>query len=107
VESLRGESTQAVKVDLALRAVAAAENLGVTEAELDAEIVKLAEQFSTTPARLREQLDENGRTVSVKAELAKTKASAWLLDNVDVVDEDGKAIDRALLKRNVADEEEA
>jgi len=107
VESLRGESTQAVKVDLALRAVAAAENLGVTEAELDAEIVKLAEQFSTTPTRLREQLDENGRTVSVKAELAKTKASAWLLDNVDVVDEDGKAIDRALLKRNVADEEEA
>jgi trigger factor len=107
VESLRGESVTAVKVDLALRAVAAAEGLGVSEAELDEEIVKLAEQFSTTPARLREQLDNNGRTVSLKGELGKTKASAWLLDNVEVVDEEGKSVDRELLKRNAAEEGES
>lgn len=105
VASLRGESAQAVKVDLALRAIASGEGLTVSEEELDAEIAKLAEQFSTSPGRLREQLDENGRTISVRAELVKNKASAWLLDNIDVVDEEGKSIDRELLKRNAAEEE--
>jgi trigger factor len=107
VASLRGESAQAVKIDLALRAVAAAENLSVSSEELDEEIAKLAEQFSTTPRRLREQLDENGRTVAVRAEIAKNKASTWLLEHVEVVDEEGKSIDRELLKRNAGDEEES
>jgi hypothetical protein len=78
-----------------------------TIGSIDEEIVKLAEQFSTTPARLREQLDNNGRTVSLKGELGKTKASAWLLDNVEVVDEEGKSVDRELLKRNAAEEGES
>ena len=105
VGALRAESFRAVKVDLGLRAVALAEAFEVTEEELAEEIGRMAEQYGQTPSSIREQLDRAGRTPEVRAALLKSRAATWIVDNVSVVDEEGKAIDRSLLETNVADEE--
>ena len=102
VLSLRTDATKAVKVDLALRAVASAENLDVSPEELEEEIVRMAEQVGSTPDALRAQLDQAGRTGALKAEKAKSKAASWLVEHVTIVDEEGVSIDRALLETNVA-----
>ena len=103
VLSLRTDATKAVKVDLALRAVASAENLDVSPEELEEEIVRMAEQVGSTPDALRAQLDQAGRTGALKAEKAKSKAASWLVEHVTIVDEEGVSIDRALLETNVAE----
>lgn len=107
VESLRVDAQRAVKVDLGLRAVALAEAMEISDAELEEEFAKMAEQYGTTAASIREQLDRAGRTPEVKAAQLKSKAAAWLVDNVTVVDEEGLAVDRSLLESNMADDEEA
>lgn len=104
VEALRADAIQAVKVDLALRAVALAESLGVDDQELEEEIVRMAEQVGSTPDLLREQITTAGRTGALRAERAKTKAATWLIENVTLVDEEGTEIDRKLLETNVAEE---
>jgi trigger factor len=103
VESLRVDAARAVKVDLALRAVAEAEGLGVDDAELDEEIVRMAEQVGSTPEALRDQLNKAGRTGALRAERAKSKAASWLVEHVMLVDESGTEVDRSLLETNVAE----
>lgn len=104
IASLRVDAARAVKVDLALRAVAKAESMEVTDAELEAEIEMMAVQMNTEAAELRRQLDKAGRTGSLRAERLKAKAATWLVENIEVVDEEGQAVDRALLESNQAEE---
>ena len=104
VESLRGDAHRAVKVDLGLRAIAAAEELEVSDEELEEELGRMAEQYGTTTESIREQLDNAGRTGEVKAAQLKGKAASWLVENVAIVDEEGNPVDRAVLEANVADE---
>ena len=107
VASLRGDAARAVKVDLALRAVALAEGIEVPDEELEGEIAMMALQMGTTPEELRSQLDKAGRTGSLRAERLKSKAANWLIENIEVVDEEGQAVDRSLLERNMAEEVES
>ena len=104
IGALRAEAFRAVKVDLGLRAVVLAEGMEVTEEQLAEEIGRMAEQYGQTPSAIREQLDRAGRTIEVKHALGKSAAANWLVENISVVDEEGKAIDRSLLTTNVADE---
>jgi trigger factor len=86
-----------VKADLGLRAVADAEGLDVSEEELDEEIVRLAERFGQPAGTLRDQLERTDQMAAVRSDLRKAKALEWLLDHVEVVDEEGRSIDRAAL----------
>jgi len=104
--AVRADAHQAVKADLALRALAEAQEITLSDEELDAEIVTMAERMETTPARLRGQLDTAGRTGAVRSELRKSKALQWLLDNVDLVDEEGNPMARDDLKTDAAEESE-
>jgi trigger factor len=96
--AVRVDADGAVKADLALRALADAEEIPLSEEDLDAEIATMAERMDTTPADLRERLDTAGRTGAVRSELRKGKALEWLLDHVDLVDEEGSPISRDDLK---------
>ena len=58
--------------------------------ELDAEMATMAERMGTTATELRRQLDTAGRTGAVRSELRKGKALEWLLDHVELFDEEGK-----------------
>ncbi len=104
--SVRTDALAAVKADLALRALVEAEELTLSDEELLAEIVTMAERMGTTPTELRRQLDTAGRTGAVRSELRKGKALEWLLDHVDLFDEEGNPMSRDDLKVNASGEGE-
>ena len=103
---VRVDAHRAVKADLGLRALAEAQEVDLTDEELDAEIVTMAERMETTPASLRAQLDTAGRIGAVRSELRKGKALQWLLDHVELFDEEGNSISRDDLKMDAAKENE-
>ena len=104
--AVRVDAQRAVKADLALRALAEAEKLTISDDELEAEIATMAERMETSPTELRRQLDTAGRTGAVRSELRKGKALQWLLDHVDLFDEEGNPMSRDDLKIDAAKESE-
>ena len=104
--AVRGDAHGAVKADLALRALVEAEELTLSDEELDAEIGTMAERMGTTATELRRQLDTAGRTGAVRSELRKGKALEWLLDHVELVDEEGNPMSRDDLKVDASKDDE-
>jgi trigger factor len=107
LSTVRVDAQAAVKADLALRAVAEAEELPLTDEALDAEVATMAERMGTSPADLRRQLDTAGRTGAVRSELRKRKALEWLLDHVDLFDEEGNPMSRDDLEVDASKDGEA
>jgi trigger factor len=98
VADLRETATTAAKVDLALRAVAAAEGLEADDDDLATEFAAVAERVGTDPDEVRARIDENGQGPAVRADIAKRKALDWLVETVTIVSDDGDPIDRAQLE---------
>jgi trigger factor len=97
VAELRSTAIEAVKADLALRAVADAEAVEADDADLESEIARLAERLGEKPAALRRRLDRGDQLPAVRSDIRKGKALEWLVEHVEVVDEEGRPVDRALL----------
>ena len=106
VESMKGQSEQAVKVDLALRAVAAAEALEADDDDLGAEYDRLARQFNEKPNQVRKAYERNDLVPELVAEIRKSKALDWLLHHVEMVDPDGHELDRDSILGHTHDEED-
>ncbi len=104
VESLRGASEQAVKVDLALRAVAAAEQLDADDGDLAGEYQRLAVQHGQKVNEVRKLYERNDLVPELSAQIRKAKALDWLLHHVELVDPDGNPIDRDLVLGHTHDE---
>jgi trigger factor len=94
VAELRQEAVRDVRADLALRALADVENIEVTDEELDEAIRELAGQAHSSVAEVRRRLDRSGRLAAVRSSRRKAKALSWLLDHVELMDEEGKPISR-------------
>jgi len=94
LSTLQAEARVAVKSDLALRSLADQESLEVTEEELAAEIDAMASRLQLGPDVVRERLTRAGRLAAVRSEQRKAKALAWLLDHVELVDEEGAPVSR-------------
>ncbi len=105
--AVRVDAQAAVKADLALRALVEAEEMSLSDDELDAEMVTMAERMGTGPTELRRQLDTAGRTGAVRSELRKGKALEWLLDHVELFDEEGNPMSREDLRVDASKDEEA
>ncbi len=97
VESMRGQSEESVKVDLALRAVADAEELVVEGTELDAEYARMAMQYGQKAKDIRRAYEQNDAVPELVAQIRKSKALDWLVHHVAFVDDAGNAIDRDVL----------
>lgn len=98
VEGLRQAAITAAKVDLALRAVAEAQGIEVDDDELEAEVAALAERVGQRPAKVRAQLERADQMPAIRSDLKKRKALEWLVDTVEIVDEDGKPIERSAIE---------
>jgi len=105
--TLREDAVRGVRIDLALRALVVAENLEPTPEEIEEELATTAASMNADPELLRQNLRDTGRVVAFNAEVAKMKASRWLLENVTFVDPDGLEVDRALLRTEQSDELDA
>ena len=108
---LRISADRSVRLDLALRAVAAAEGLEADDDSLEAELhqVVLAaarrapadegSELDTTAeaTRLREALASAGQLSPMRSEISKRAALEWITERVELVDPDGEVIDPELL----------
>ncbi len=97
VETLKVQSVKAVKVDLALRAVATAEGIEVSDDDINAEYARIAMQVRQKASEVRKAYEKNDAVTDLVSQLKKTKAMDWLLEHVEIVDPEGNAIDRELL----------
>ena len=70
--------SEAVKVDLALRAVADAEGIEALDEDLEEEIAAVAERVNEDADTVREQLDRGGQLSAVRSDISKRKALEWL-----------------------------
>ena len=104
IEGLKVQSEKAVKVDLALRAVVVAEGLEVTDDDLAAEYARIGMQVRQKPNEVRKAYEKNDAVTDLIAQMRKTKALDWLLEHVEIVDEAGDPIDRALVMGKTDDD---
>jgi trigger factor len=105
VEELQADARQAVKGDLALRALADAEALETTDDEIATEVEAMAARLQLEPDVVRERLTRAGRMAAVRSEQRKAKALTWLLDHVELVDEEGRPVSRDDLRMDQSAEE--
>jgi trigger factor len=96
VDNVREGATEAVRADLALRAVIAQEEISATDDEVEAEIERIAEQVKEKPAKVRKDLERRGAIEAVRSDIARGKALAFLMDHAEVVDTDGEPVDLSL-----------
>lgn len=86
---LRESAHTSAKVDLALRAIAAQENIAVTEDEVTAEIDKVATQVDRSADEVRQEFADAGQLPNVRADLLKSKTLDWITERTKLVDPDG------------------
>ena len=98
IDGLRADAVSAVKADLGLRALVEAEGIEASDEDVEREIARLAERFDEKPEKLRRQLERADRIPAVRSDVRKAKALEWLVEHVQVVDEEGKPVDRADLE---------
>ncbi|MDA8392257.1 MAG: trigger factor [Actinomycetota bacterium] len=90
-------AADAVKADLALRALASERGISISEDEMDEELARIGEQVGQSAGQVRLQLERSDRLTAIRSEMRKRKALEWLVENVSVVDEQGKPLDRSEL----------
>ena len=95
IDATRAEATRAILADLALRSVVEQEAIEADDDEIDAEIERLATQFSWKK-KDRRQFEQNGGREAVRSDLARNKAAKFLVDHATVVDAQGSEIDLSL-----------
>jgi trigger factor len=100
VDGLREGAREAVRADLALRAVITQEQIEATDDELAAEIERVAERFDEKPAQVRKDLERRGVLEAVRSDIARSKALQFLVDHAEVVDAAGKPVDLTLPQPN-------
>ncbi len=107
-EEMRTSATGAVRLDLALRAVATAEDLWPTDEDYRAEIETAAGQADRDADQLIEQFSDTGYEKAVRSDLAKRRAFDWLLENCSIVDPEGIAVswDDLIIDETETDEDD-
>jgi trigger factor len=98
VDELRELALQGVKADLALRAVAEAEGVDTSDDDVDTELEALAQRLNEKPAKVRQQLERADQMSAVRSDIRKRKALDWLVEHVELVDEQGNPVERAALE---------
>ncbi|WP_419919230.1 trigger factor [Candidatus Poriferisocius sp.] len=95
VEALRGPALMEVKSDLALRAVAAAEAIQVSAEDIELEMALLAAQVGLTVDEIKSSVlggDEN-RLKGVRLDALMRKTRGWVLERVEITDDDGNPLE--------------
>lgn len=102
VEQFRPPAVLDAKLDLALRAVAAAEGLQATDDDIRAELEQTAAanpDGDDDADQIRARMAETGQLSSLRASLTKRAALAWVRDRVVLIDsDDGEVIDPEALE---------
>ena len=98
-------SETAVKTQLVLDAVADAEQLGVSDAELTEHVIGQAARYGMSPQDFAQQLTQGGNLPALVADVRRSKALATVLERATVTDASGRPVDLSALRRPAAPEE--
>jgi trigger factor len=79
---LRAQAERAVKAQLVLEAVAAAEGMEAGEDEVESEIRRQAQRIGRDPDDVRKALGQ-GRAGVIRGDILRTKALAYLVEHAD------------------------
>lgn len=99
IEELRPSALQEAKTDLALRAVAVAESIEATDQDVDFELAALAAQVGQTVDELKSSVfaDNESSLKGVRLDAQMRKTREWVLERVDITDNDGNPVERSSL----------
>ena len=100
LDGMRESALRSVKADLALRALADAEEIEVTDEELDEDLAATGERLEMDVDQVRERLERSGRLATVRSEQRKAKALRWLVERVELVGDDGEPVSREELEQS-------
>ena len=95
---LLDSAESAVKAQLVLDAVADAEELGVTDAELTEQVVRRAARAGVSPDQYAQQVVQAGQLTGLVAEVRRGKALATVMEAATITDSAGVAIDLEQLR---------
>ncbi|OLO40503.1 trigger factor [Alkalihalophilus pseudofirmus] len=84
-EQFKVDAEKRVKVNLTLEAIAIAENIEVTDADVDAELEKMAEMYKRSVEEIKGLLAAQGGTNAIKEDLKVQKAVELLVENSKTV----------------------
>ncbi len=105
LEATRPQAEQAVKADLALRAVSVAESIEVSDDDIEIEYARMAMQYGQKAKDIRKVYERNDAVPELIAQIRKSKAMDWLLHHVEMVDTAGQVIDRDLVLGHTHDDD--
>ena len=89
IAGMKTQSEKAVKIDLALRAVAMAEGIEVADDDLEAEYEQIGVRVGEKTSKVRRAYEQNDAVIDLVSQMRKSKALEWLLHNVTFVDQNG------------------
>ena len=92
-ETTRAEAEKSVRTRLVLDALADAENVAVSDAELTERIIMQAQQYRMPPEEFVRRIQEAGQLGAVFADVRRTKALIAAVRAATVTDESGAAVD--------------
>lgn len=95
-------ASQAVKAQLVLDAVADAEQVDVTDADLSEQVVRRAQRAGISPDQLAQQLVQAGQLPMLVAEVRRGKALATVLEAATITDSNGAPVDLEALRADGA-----
>lgn len=107
LEAVRTESRKAVRVDLALRAVARQEGIEADDDDVEAEIARIAMRVNQKADKVRRLYDQNDAIEDLRAQIRKSKALDWLIEHAALAAPDGSPIDASLLLAEDTGKDEA
>ena len=93
IAGMKEQSEKAVRVDLALRAVASAQAIVISEDDIEAEFEAIGVRVNEKTAKVRKAYEQNDAIPDLVAQMRKSQALEWLLHNTTFVDQDGNVLD--------------
>lgn len=103
---MREGAAVSARLDLALRAIAAAEGLEPDDAELEVEFERVAAQVDRDVDDVREEFVSAGQLPAIRSDLAKSNALDWLVEQATLIDDQGNTVDPADLVLPADDEDQ-
>jgi trigger factor len=86
----RAHAIRAIRADLALEAVARAEELTVTEEDLDGVVKAVADDVGKSPKEVRRQLEAGGQITSLAGDIIRDRALTLVVENAEVAGADSE-----------------
>ena len=96
---VQSNSETAVKSQLVLDAIADAEQVGISDAELTEHVIMQAQRFGVSPQEFAQQMTQAGNLPALVADVRRNKALALVLDRATVTDGSGNRVDLSALRR--------